>query len=98
MSKKKTKSVTINGTWSIQHHVHGGFNLIETKHGFNKEKQKATKTERSYYYPNLELCAKKMVECGFDNDAETLMNVVCHMSQYTSDIVKALKEVEHETS
>lgn len=85
--------IEINKQWSIERHIHGGFNLIETKTGLNKKTGKSTESRRSYYYPNLELCAKKMVECGFDNEAQDLEWVIKKMGIYVLGINSRLREI-----
>lgn len=83
----------LNEIWSIEKHKHGGFNLIETKHGVNQKTGKPTISTRSYYYPKLEICAGKMLEQNFNNDADCLATVVEYMDKFTNEITAQLKEV-----
>lgn len=85
--------IKLNDIWSIEHHKHGGFNLIETKEGTNKKTGKPTTSKRSYYYPKLEMCAAKMVEQNFDNEADNLNGAVIDMGNFAKDITAQLKEV-----
>lgn len=86
--------IKLNDIWSIEHHKHGGFNLIEThEKGISKKTGKPIVSVRSYYYPKLEMCAAKMVEQNFDNEVESLMNVVNLMADFTVGLTAQLKEV-----
>lgn len=85
--------IKLNENWSIEHHVHGGFNLIESKPGVNKKTGKPTVSKRSYYYPNLKLCAAKMVEQNFDNEAQTIDDAVDSMLFFAVKITKQLEKV-----
>lgn len=88
-------SIKINDVWSIQRHTHGGFNLIKTEDkGINPKTGKPTISKRSYYYPSLRLCAEKMVECSFDNDAKTISEAVESMRAFTIAITSKLEQVE----
>jgi hypothetical protein len=86
--------IKLNETWSIERHIHGGFNLIETHDkGISKKTNKPIVSSRSYFYPNLKLCAAKMVECGFDNDAEAIDCAVDAMCNFTIDICNKLSDL-----
>jgi hypothetical protein len=85
--------IKLNDNWSIEHHKHGGFNLIETHNkGFNKKTGKDTITTRSYYYPNLKLCVDKMIENQFYSEAGSLMGVLMNMSDFRDEILEVLNE------
>ena len=85
--------IKLNKQWSIERHIHGGFHLIETKQGINKKTGEPTESKRSYYYPRLEFCAKKMVECGFDNEAQDLEVAVKMMGAYVLSINSRLDQL-----
>ncbi|MDJ1139642.1 hypothetical protein [Marinicella marina] len=87
-------SIKLNHNWSIEHHKHGGFNLIETHNkGFNKKTGKDTITSRSYYYPNLKLCVDKMLENQFNNEADSLTIVIYEMATFRDEILERLEEI-----